>query len=215
MGTFVIPKLPTDAAEARAIFEEVMVKENFAQLQNFKKKLKTSETFSMRLENPLGDVFLRFYQQDPELALRALRAAQKAQDKGLRKVALFKSEGLRFRESIVSELLEKINPGMDPPQQGRTATEFYFRVLADEKLGPHLIVNERLLTPKFSNAKTDSQRLESLKNALVWIAKIYPENLPKEYFFIAAIERWGWLSWRAQQDASEVGISSTGGGRAS
>ena len=69
---------------------------------------------------------------------------------------------------------------------------------------PHLIVNEQLLNPKFSNAKTDKQRLESLKDALVWIAKVYPDNLAKEYFFIAAIERRGRLSSSARRAASNA-----------
>ena len=206
LGVFVIPKLTTDVADVRELFEVVLANENEVQLQKFKESLEPREEDNAGFgEAGPGEVFLRFYQQDPELALRALRIVQSSQEAGNSMVALFAHQGNWFHESLISDLLEKLTYGVDRSQHGRSATEFYFRVLADEKLGPHLIVNERLLNPEFSEAKTDSQRLERLKDALVWIAEIYPEDLAKEYFFIATIEQSGHLSASAQRAANNAG----------
>ncbi|MGJ8724479.1 MAG: hypothetical protein ACSHYB_07975 [Roseibacillus sp.] len=205
IATFVIPQLSQDAKDVRKFFEEVLVDENEVQLKVFKESLMPKDDDSRtRRENAPGEVFLRFYQQGPGLALLALREVQGVQEEGAGKVALFSGVSARVHESMASELLERINYGVYPPSEGRKETEFYLRVLADEQLGPHLILNPQLLTPRFSDAKTDEQRLDGMKNALAWIAEVYPENLAKEYFFIATIERGGWLSYSAQRAAKNA-----------
>ena len=154
MAAFVIPKLAKDGAEVRAFFEEALVDENEIELEKFKESLMPGEETSRTTRgNEPGEVFLRFYQQDAELALRALRVAQSAQEEGKAKVAMNSSTGRDLQESWVSDLLERIDRGINPPEQGRTGTKFYLKVLADEKLAPSLIVNSRLLTPEFIDAQ--------------------------------------------------------------
>ena len=61
-------------------------------------------------------------------------------------------------------------------------------------------MNQRLLNPRFSSGETKQAEIDRFRNALKWIAEIYPKNLPEEYLFIAAINRSQHVSSRSQQD---------------
>ncbi len=139
-------------------------------------------------------LFLDLYRSDQGKALEALRLAVKLERNHQIHPSLHgtPSNGLRSR-SIVDELLGLhflLETG---------STEFYLKVLADKELSPSLIVSERLLNARFPGGdRRVSQEKENLKNALHWLTSVYPAELPSEFFFISAFQRYSHVSSKNQ-----------------
>ena len=202
LAAFIYPKLPKNESKIRNALTASLRDLNSERLQKFKEAFleKPSE---MRFGSSASSLFSHLYQDDPDKAIAALRLTIDLLPEAL---ALCESQAqketlLNPSFSASSELLKSLQfLKTTAPNTGKELTEFYLRVLSDKSIQSSLIVNQRLLNPRFSSGETKQAEIDRFKNALKWIAEIYPKNLPEEYLFIAAINRSQHVSSRSQQD---------------
>ena len=198
LAVFVNPKLPESFEELRVTLAEALTDANDERLEMFKVAfLKNPASSSWLMETRLIDLFSQLCQDDPDKALEALRLTVDLHQEAIPEKPWEREKYLSRSSSVASELFKNLLIKRTT-DDGKKIAEFYLRALADNRIQSSLIVDERLLNPRFSSGNTVQEKLNRFKDALEWIAQIYPDQLAEEYLFIATLERYGWVSHRGQ-----------------
>lgn len=199
LSTFVHARLPEKNAELRAVLATALRDANIERLLKFKESfLEKPDGTRSNDESPLRSLFKQLYQDDPARAIEALHLTVDLFTESLPESPSRRERLVSRTSSAASQLLGSLywQAGNERLPERKKITEFHLRVLADERLQSSLVSEGQLLSPKFSEGSvffpvrtTLQEEMNAFKNALEWIAEVYPTSLPEEYLFMAAIGR--------------------------
>ena len=193
---FLNAKLPENATDIRNALASALQDTNSERLQKFKEKFLTNQyIFGLSSDSSLQSLFGLLYQDDPEKAIEALSLTVSLLPERILATSSQKERLLGRSSSVATKLLEGILLHA-LSNDGAKATEFYLRVLADERLQTSLIIDENMLSPRFPSKGSAQSESDQFKNALKSIIEISPQSFPKDYLFISTIKRFEHFSNR-------------------